>query len=233
MAVMDLLFGLTGQAMEWQKRTAERLMSNSHPYSKAFGMIVSSFVSALWHDPTTVSEFMVPARQICDEYGFPEVSGVVKQFGGWANFRRGERVLGMAQMREAIEELRALGSLNMSTWRLVLLAEMQLEAGDIHAAEATVAEAFENLERTRERWCEPEVYRIGAEVLLRKPDPDPGAAEVRLRRAIEIAQGQGTKWWELRATVSLARLLAKQGRRDNSASRSAARRSISSQLVKS
>jgi predicted ATPase len=51
-------------------------------------------------------------------------------------------------------------------------------------------------------------------VLLRKPEPDPGAAEVRLRRAIGIAQGQGTKWWELRATMSLARLLAKQGRRD-------------------
>src|SRR5262249_8645031 len=101
-----------------------------------------------------------------------------------------------------------------STWRLVLLADMQLEAGDLHSAEATAAEAVENLERTQEGWCEPEVYRVEAEVLLRKPDPDPGAAEVHLRRAVEIAQGQGTKWWELRATRSLARLLAKQGRRD-------------------
>jgi predicted ATPase len=165
-------------------------------------------------DPTTPFELLVSAFQVYAEYGFHEVSGWVKQLDGWMKFRRGERASGIAQMREAIEELRALSSFVMSTWRLVLLADMQLEAGDIHSAEATAAEAVENLERTREGWCEPEVYRVGAGVLLRKPEPDPGAAEVRLRRAIGIAQGQGTKWWELRATMSLARLLAKQGRRD-------------------
>ena len=39
-------------------------------------------------------------------------------------------------------------------------------------------------------------------------------AETCFRKAIEIARGQSAKWWELRATVSLARLLAKRGKRD-------------------
>jgi predicted ATPase len=34
------------------------------------------------------------------------------------------------------------------------------------------------------------------------------------RSAIELARVQEAKWWELRATISLARLLDKQGRRD-------------------
>jgi predicted ATPase len=34
------------------------------------------------------------------------------------------------------------------------------------------------------------------------------------REAIEVAQRMSAKSWELRATMSLARLLAKQGRRD-------------------
>jgi predicted ATPase len=38
-------------------------------------------------------------------------------------------------------------------------------------------------------------------------------AEQCVRRAIAIAVGQGAKSWELRATTSLARLLAKQGKR--------------------
>jgi len=38
-------------------------------------------------------------------------------------------------------------------------------------------------------------------------------AESCFRQAIEIAQHQKAKWWELRATMSLARLLAKQDRR--------------------
>jgi predicted ATPase len=42
------------------------------------------------------------------------------------------------------------------------------------------------------------------------------AAEIEhcFRVALEVAREQEARWWELRATVSLARLLAKQGRRD-------------------
>ena len=37
-------------------------------------------------------------------------------------------------------------------------------------------------------------------------------AEACFRRAIEIARSRSAKWWELRATVSLARLLARTRR---------------------
>ena len=40
------------------------------------------------------------------------------------------------------------------------------------------------------------------------------AAQRHFEEAVAIARKQGSKWWELRATVGLARLLAKQGRRD-------------------
>jgi len=39
-------------------------------------------------------------------------------------------------------------------------------------------------------------------------------AEACFRRALEVARRQQARWWELRATTSLARLPAKQGRRD-------------------
>jgi predicted ATPase len=39
-------------------------------------------------------------------------------------------------------------------------------------------------------------------------------AETCFRKALEIARRQQARWWELRTTVSLARLLAIQGRRD-------------------
>jgi predicted ATPase len=40
-------------------------------------------------------------------------------------------------------------------------------------------------------------------------------SEACFRKAIEIARRQSAKWWELRAATSLARLLAKLGRRDD------------------
>ena len=39
-------------------------------------------------------------------------------------------------------------------------------------------------------------------------------AEQSFRAAIDLAREQKAKWWELRATTSLARLLASQGHRD-------------------
>jgi predicted ATPase len=39
-------------------------------------------------------------------------------------------------------------------------------------------------------------------------------AESCFRKGIEIANSQSAKWWELRATVSLARLLGDTNRRD-------------------
>jgi predicted ATPase len=68
--------------------------------------------------------------------------------------------------------------------------------------------------RTNERFCEPEVYRIAGEIIFRKPGRDFLAAEERLREAITIAQKQSAKWWVLRATASLARLLHDTNRRE-------------------
>src|SRR5207245_6680446 len=110
--------------------------------------------------------------------------------------------------------LGAIGSLIRNAWRHAILAAMLSETGRHQAAEETVARAMELIETTGEQWVESEVYRIAGEVLLRKPDADTRTAERRLNHAIEVARRQNTRWWELRATTSLARLLAKTNRRD-------------------
>jgi predicted ATPase len=60
-------------------------------------------------------------------------------------------------------------------------------------------------------WAEPEAHRVMAEVILQEPGADMPAAQWRFEEAVAIARKQRGKWWELRATVGLARLLAKQG----------------------
>src|SRR6266852_3898477 len=51
--------------------------------------------------------------------------------------------------------------------------------------------------------------RIGlkGELLLKKDDSNAAEAQISFERAIEIARKQSAKSWELRATMSLARLL--------------------------
>src|SRR5713226_9051564 len=57
-----------------------------------------------------------------------------------------------------------------------------------------------------------ETIRLRGELRLKQGQTE--LAEADFREAIALAQKMGAKAWELRATMSLARLLAKQGRRD-------------------
>ena len=97
---------------------------------------------------------------------------------------------------------------------MACLAEAQFQVGEPGAAESSLERAFEIIRETGEVWAEPEIHRIAAEAILRNPGGDMVAAQRRFEEAVAIAQKQSSKWWELRATVGLARLLAKQGRRD-------------------
>ena len=75
-----------------------------------------------------------------------------------------------------------------------------------------LAEAERLIAETEERWAEAELHRVRGE-LLRAGD-DIASAERSFCQAIEIAQKQSAKFWELCAAISLARLRREQGKRD-------------------
>jgi predicted ATPase len=62
----------------------------------------------------------------------------------------------------------------------------------------------------------PERFRVRGELLLNQESLD--KAENDFRESIALARRMGAKAWELRTTMSLARLLAKHGRRDEARS---------------
>jgi hypothetical protein len=79
-------------------------------------------------------------------------------------------------------------------------------------ADRLLAETLETVHQTGHRLQEEELYRLKGELPLKTPHNEPDAEPCFLR-AIEIARCQSAKWWELRAMVSPARMLAKHGQR--------------------
>ena len=215
LGLVELLLGWPERAMQWERRSIDWARSTAHPYSQALALGLVSLLQCVRVDFKAASECLIPVRQICDQYGFPEGAGWAKQLDGWCHFSLGEKALGLLEMNESIQMLRAVGSFKVMPLRYIVLAEVQLENSNILAAETLIKDALETLKSTNEGWCEPEVYRVAGEVLLKKPNGDPIAAERYLRQAIEIAKAQDAKWWELRATVSLARVLRGTDRRDD------------------
>jgi predicted ATPase len=77
---------------------------------------------------------------------------------------------------------------------------------------AIVEEALTRSEKTP--YLQAEFYRLKGELTLLKDPRSEAGAERCLRQAIEVAQHQAARLFELRATTSLARLLASRHRRD-------------------
>ena len=128
--------------------------------------------------------------------------------------KQGAREQGIAHIQRGLADHRATGGALRQTFWLALLVEAHMEAGSVDEALIVLADALSVIEKTGERWCEAELYRLKGELLLKRGDSKASEAQYCLEHAIEIARIQTAKSFELRATISLAQLLAKQDRRN-------------------
>ena len=88
------------------------------------------------------------------------------------------------------------------------------DLGQFDKALSYIDQAIRRVETTKEKWYEAEVHRIAGEIALMSPERDAAKAEAYFERSLEIAREQQAKSWELRATMSMARLWRDQGKRN-------------------
>src|SRR5260370_39753201 len=95
-----------------------------------------------------------------------------------------------------------------------MLVEARLKMKQPVAGLQVLEQAFSRVDPTGERMYEPELYRLKGELLVLGGTANNAQVEESFRTAIDIAREQKARSWELRATTSLARLLAAHGKRD-------------------
>jgi predicted ATPase len=132
-------------------------------------------------------------------------------YRGWVKVMNGDLAEGISLLRSGSTAARATGAELWMPYYTALLARACELAGQVEEAAVHLNNAFETAERTGERWFAAELNRHKGRLLLRHGHAN--AAEGWYRKALSIAQEQKAKLWELRATVSLARLRRDQGRR--------------------
>jgi predicted ATPase len=133
---------------------------------------------------------------------------------GWAIAAQGRHEEGIAQMQESLAAVRATGAEIGRPHVLSMLAEGCMEAGRLDNGLDALTEALAAADEHEDRHYEAETHRLKGELLLKQNGSNVEEAEICFRRAIEIARRQSAKSLELRATMSLARLLRDTGRRD-------------------
>ena len=133
---------------------------------------------------------------------------------GYARARLGEQEVGETRMRQGVAMCREQGLCVHVPLFMARQAETEAVRGHFNSGLAIVDDAICLSERTRHHSFDAELHRVRGETLLRVNRADPNAAEAAFVRAIEIARGQHTKTFELRAAMSMARLWRDQGKRE-------------------
>jgi predicted ATPase len=119
--------------------------------------------------------------------------------------------------QEVAELEAAAAAITYGYFRIVksaALAQLYLRVGRPDRAHVMLDSELARVERSGERFQEAELYRLKAKAILIRDTSAVAETETCFRKAIEIAKDQSAKWWELRATVDLARLLRDTNRRD-------------------
>jgi predicted ATPase len=133
---------------------------------------------------------------------------------GAALTQQGEFAEGVAQLREGIAEMRAIGGARLALTSLfAVLADALARWGKTDEGLAVVKEGL-SIADAGDRYSLPEIHRVRGGLLLDRSAADRDAAEAAFREAIAIARSQQSRLLELRAATSLTRLLGESGKRD-------------------
>jgi predicted ATPase len=202
--------GRADTARERIGQTIAAARESNSPFDLASAQFFAAVLNFLLREPGQAETVAAQAVAISDEHGFPFFAAYCRIYLGWARAHLGHAGEGVALIRQGLAGLSEIGTRIAITLYLICLAEGQALDGATAEALATIEEALE--ENPEVLLFRPEALRVRGELRLRTERTE--LAEADFREAITLAQRRGIKSWQLRATTSLSRMLAKQGKRD-------------------
>ena len=201
-----------GRADVARERLAQMMTAANvdNPHDLAMAGDCASFLQSMLRDYEQAEASALLAVELSEKHQFPNEAALARCALGHARAGLGRTTEGIFLLRQGIAGKLEYGHRAEITRELAFLTDAQASAGAVTDALETVEQALcANLAEIAYR---PEAFRLRGELRLRQGDAK--QAEGDFCEAIAIAQTMSAKGWELRATTSLARLLASQDRRD-------------------
>jgi predicted ATPase len=186
---------------------------SAHPFSLGFALNWAAVFHQFRREERCTQESAEATISLSKEQGFPQWMAVGSILHGWALVQQGQAQEGIKQINQGLRAFRATGAEINRSYFLALLAEAHGTLGEPEAGLVVLVEALTLVDKTGERWYEPELYRLKGELLLHQSSDNQAEAETCFHHALDIARNQQAKSWELRAAISLARLWQQQGKR--------------------
>jgi predicted ATPase len=206
--------GYPDQALKQGNEALALARRLSHPLSLAFAELFVGRLRQSRGEARAAQQNAEGVIAVCAEHGLTDWLAWATTQLGCAMGEQGRSEEGIAQIRKGLAASRATGAELLRPHHLCLLADACKNTDRLDDGLSALAEALAAAEEHGNRSYEAEIHRLKGELLLRQSDSNTAQAQSCFERAIAIARKQSAKSLELRATTSLARLLQKQGHRD-------------------
>ncbi|MBI3757224.1 MAG: AAA family ATPase [Deltaproteobacteria bacterium] len=235
------MLGYPEQALRRSQEGLSLARDLSHPYSLEFALYFAAECHVLRRERQAAQDYAEEAITLAEEQGFTPFSAYGTIMRGWALTEQERVEEGIALLCRGIADARSTGGRVIQPFYASLLAEAYAKAGRVEEGLHVLDEILTVVRDTGERCHEAHIYRLKGELTLQQSRASLGQvqdmsqasqnkatisntqhlapstqaeaeAEACFLKAIEVARKQQAKSWELRATISLARLWQQQGK---------------------
>jgi class 3 adenylate cyclase/predicted ATPase len=207
------LLGYPDQGLARNDEAVTLVQQSAYPFSLSFALSFAAVFHQFRREVQIAQEYTETSISVATAQGFPFWRARGALLHGWALAHQGQAQAGIEQINQGLTAYRTTGGEIGRPYLLALLAEAHGTLGQPEGGLKVLTEALALVDKTGERWYEPELYRLKGILLLQQNSDNQGEPEACFHHAIAIAQSQQAKSWELRAATSLARLWQQQGKR--------------------
>jgi serine/threonine protein kinase/predicted ATPase len=205
--------GYPDQALSLDRQTRELARTIGHAFSLGHAIDFTAFLGHYCRLGAEVQAAAGEELALATDQHFQLWHACGTLHKGAGMLVQGRREEALPTLLKGFSAFRATGAGVRVPTYLAILGEAYTQCARFDEARKVLDEGLEVAEKHDDRCHEAELHRLKGElVLAESPDQVP-AAEACFRRAIDTARHQQSKAWELRATVSLARLWQRLGRR--------------------
>jgi predicted ATPase/DNA-binding winged helix-turn-helix (wHTH) protein len=207
------LIGLPVRAMAVANEAIAEAAAAGRSVDVCFSLLYTSAIFLWCGDWDAAERALEKLMQQANWHALQSFHATGLAFKGELLVHRGHAEQGTALLRTAVKAMKAERNILHMARAACALAQGLIQCGQLDEALAVTADAIAPDQAGPEALDLPELLRIQAEALLLISDAHQSRAEDCLVRSLDCARPQHTLAWELRTATSLARLRARQGRR--------------------
>jgi tetratricopeptide (TPR) repeat protein len=201
---------MLGRADVARERMDRMIVNQDNPYDVAYSEFSAAILHSYMGEYEQAEALARHALELSEKNRIPSVAARSRIVLGQALAQLGRPTEGIVLIRRGIADFLEMGALGVAGLAMRLLPQAQEREGAIGDALETVEQALNF--NPEEAVCRPEIIRIRGEIRLKMGQKE--LAEANFRDSIAMARSMSAKAWELRTTMSLARLLLDTSRRE-------------------